>query len=84
MIEKKKSEFKSIKKSKNQFDNINAIIIINQSKIVYYFIAYIDFIIFIILITFIIFKSIFEFIVNFDVLNKKIYKNIKFKIIDKT
>ena len=57
--------------------------IIIQLKIVCYFIAYIVFIVFIIFIIFITFKSIFEFIINFNVLNKKIYEIIKFKIIDK-
>ena len=54
-----------------------------QLKIAHYFIAHINFIIFIIFIIFIAFKSIFEFITNFDILNKKIYKIIKFKIVDK-
>ena len=53
-----------------------------QLKIARYFIVYIVFIIFIAI--FIIFKMIFKFIANFNVLNKKIYEIIKFKVIDKT
>ena len=53
-----------------------------QFKIARCFIAYINFIVFIIFIAFVISKLIFEFIANFNVLNKKIY-NIKFKVIDR-
>ena len=54
-----------------------------QSKTAYCFIAHINFIVFIIFIAFVAFKSIFEFIINFNVLNKKVYEIIEFKIVDK-
>ena len=55
-----------------------------QFKIARYFIVYINFIVFIALVVSVALKSIFEFIINFNVLNKKVYEIIKFKVIDKT
>ena len=78
--EKGNFDFKFIKKLKKQFDNASAIITIIQFKIAHYFIVHIDFII--VFIAFIIpvaFKSVFEFIINFNVLNKKVYKIINKK-----